>query len=701
MARSRMVPSARLGWALLATTALAGAGAGTAAGQTMEAGGGLVLEPVTVTATTNPMESFEFPGQVSVMPREQIELLNPSTVDDVLRFVPGVESVGGPRRTGEVPSIRGFDGPDVTILFDGVRQNFNSGHDGRLFIDPSLLGAVEVVKGPTSALYGSGGLGGTIEFRTLDAADFLEPGETMGARARTGYASVNGENQYSGTAFGRSQGFDVLGSVSYRDAGDIELGDGSTLRNNERLKSGLVKGSYTGAEGHRFDLSYLGYRGDVTEPANPQGLGSGGLSDKDIDNDTLRAGWRWTSPEHRWLDLGVLGYYVRNSVDETSLTNTAENPAGTKLGREVETVGLRIDNRTPVAITDSISNLVTYGFETFHDDQDGSSTATADGNRLGVPDAEAQTYAGFIQNEITFEGLFGTPGSWLLVPGLRYDHFKNDADSAESTSDGKLSPKVGLSYLPTDWLLLFGNYAHAFRAPTFDELYADGLHFSIPGFGDNFFVSNPDLKPQETVNYEIGSGLRFRDVVEKGDRVSVKGSYFWIDGKDFIDLEVDQPVPPTCFPPFCNGTTRAVNVHDASLNGAEIEASYDGSRLFLALGYSQLDGEDDDTGRPLGVLQPNKLTARVGLKIHEIDSIVGWRGTFANRLDRAEPGEEQDAYQTHDIFASWQPQEGILRGFRLDAGIDNMFDRTYSRVYTDAAEPGRDFKIAVGYGLTW
>ena len=105
--------------------------------------------------------------------------------------------------------------------------------------------------------------------------------------------------------------------------------------------------------------------------------------------------------------------------------------------------------------------------------------------------------------------------------------------------------------------------------------------------------------------------------------------------------------------------------------------------------------------KPLGVLQPNKLTARVGLKIHEIDSIVGWRGTFANRLDRADPGEEQDAYQTHDIFASWQPQEGILRGFRLDAGIDNMFDRTYTRVYTDAPEPGRDFKIAVGYGLTW
>ncbi len=700
MVRGRRLPSARLCWALLATTAIAG-GSSTASAQALQASDALILEPVTVTATTNPMAAFEYPGQVTVMPREQIELLNPSSLDDIYQFIPGVQSVGGPRRTGEVPSIRGFDGPDVNVLFDGVRQNFNSGHDGRLFLDPALLSSVEVVRGPTSALYGSGGLGGTLEFRTLDASDFLAPGETMGARGRVGYASVAGEDQYSGTTYGRSHGFDVLGSFSYRDAGDIELGDGSTLRNNESLKSGLVKGSYTGLPDHRFDLSYLGYRGDVTEPANPQGAGSGGLSDKNINNDTVRGAWRWTSSDHKWLDLGVLTYYVRNSVDETSLADTAENPAGTKLDRQVDTVGIKVDNRTPVALTENIHTLITYGTEAFRDKQDGSSSSSDDGERLGVPDADADTYAGFVQNEITFEQLFGTPGSWLLVPGLRYDHFKNDADGEPSNSDGKLSPKVGLSYLPTDWLMLFGNYAHAFRAPTFDEMYADGLHFAIPGLADNFFIPNPDLKPQETVNYELGAGLRFRDVVQNGDRASLKGSYFWIDGKDFIDLQVDQPFPPACFPPFCNGTTQAVNVHDAELNGTEIEADYDSRRLFLALGYSYLDGEDSDTGRPLGVQQPKTLTARVGLKFPAIDSIIGWRGIFAGRLDKADPGEEQDAYQVHDVFASWQPQAGLLRGLRFDAGVDNIFDKTYTQVYADVVEPGRDYKVALSYTLNW
>ena len=96
---------------------------------------------------------------------------------------------GGPRRTGEVPSIRGFDGPDVVVLFDGARQNFGSAHDGRFFIDPGLVKRVEVLRGSASSLYGSGGTGGVIEFRTVDAADFLAPDESAGATVSGGYAS--------------------------------------------------------------------------------------------------------------------------------------------------------------------------------------------------------------------------------------------------------------------------------------------------------------------------------------------------------------------------------------------------------------------------------------------------------------------------------------------------------------------------------
>ncbi|MEK0084636.1 TonB-dependent hemoglobin/transferrin/lactoferrin family receptor [Benzoatithermus flavus] len=692
---------------LLVAAAAAMAGAGAAAQE--QAGGtgatspdGAVLDPITVTATSNPLESFEYPGQVSVVGRRQIESLNPSKPADVLRYVPGVAFEGGPRRTGEVPSIRGFSGPDVTVLFDGTRQSFHSGHDGRLFIDPDLTKRVEVVRGPTSALYGSGGLGGTIEFRTVDAADFLRAGETAGTRFRTGYATADKERQFQATGFAQAQGTDLVGSLSLRDSASIELGDGSRLHDaGQETFAGLLKGSYTGVRNHRFELSYLGFRGEAEEPNNPQGLGSGGLTDKDIRNDTLRAGWRWSSPDRPWLDLGLTAYYAGTEVEERPLDDTGLSPEGARLTRKVDTVGMRADNRTRLDHGGGTSSLFTYGVEAYRDDQDGRSSVTADNERAGVPDAEATTTALFLQDELVLDRPLGTPGTWLVIPGLRYDHFSNASPFGEDTDDGKLSPKLGVTWLPVEWLSLFGTYAQAFRAPTFDELYANGLHFSIPRFGDNFFVANTDLKPQETTNYEIGAGLKLENVAFEGDKVQVKGSYFWIKGKDFIDLEVVQPTPPSCFPPNCDGTTRAVNVADAELQGAEIEAAYENRRILAALGYAQLDGEDENTGRPLGVLQPNRLTAQLAVKLPEIDVVAGWRGIFAGRLDRADPGEERDAYRVHGLFATWEPAEGPLEGVRLDLGVDNLFDETYAQVFTGAVEEGRDFKAAISYTLRW
>src|SRR3546814_12264672 len=123
---------------------------------------------------------------VPVSGPQERETLPPSSPDDILRVVPNVELLGGPRRTGDVPSIRGFSGPDVIILFDGARQNYNSGHDGQFFIDPSVLKQVEVLRGSASSLYGSGGTGGGIEFRTIDAGHYLAEDETVGAQAGAG-----------------------------------------------------------------------------------------------------------------------------------------------------------------------------------------------------------------------------------------------------------------------------------------------------------------------------------------------------------------------------------------------------------------------------------------------------------------------------------------------------------------------------------
>ncbi|MEO1474777.1 MAG: TonB-dependent receptor plug domain-containing protein, partial [Pseudomonadota bacterium] len=141
-------------------------------------------ETVTVYGTSNPLPVFDYPGQVTVVDRDAIETLAPSTISDALRDVPGLDFAGGPRRTGEAPSLRGLSGQNVLILLDGARQSFTSAHDGRFFVDPELIGTAEVVRGPASALYGSGAVGGVLAFESVDADDLLADDETWGARFR-------------------------------------------------------------------------------------------------------------------------------------------------------------------------------------------------------------------------------------------------------------------------------------------------------------------------------------------------------------------------------------------------------------------------------------------------------------------------------------------------------------------------------------
>jgi len=666
------------------------------------------LDKISVTATRNPIRAFEYPGMVSVTGREEIQTLQPSSSDDILRFVPGVSFDGGPRRTGEVPSIRGFTGPDVIILFDGARQNYDSGHTGRFFIDPSVLKEVEVLRGPASSLYGSGGMGGLIEFRTIDAADMLAEDEVAGATVSAGYQTVNRETVGTFTGYTLPvEGLDMVGSLTKRDSGSIELGNGDELDNSDDdIVSGLAKVSYEFADHHRIEGSFLTFRNKAEEPSNPQGLGSSDQVERDIVSDTWRVGYGFHDPSNNLVDLDVLAYYTDFQTDQTRLDDLGAGPLGEKLKRDVNTIGFRVDNRSRAMLSEDIGTTFTYGGEFYRDVQDG---ASASGDREGVPDADSAFYGIFAQAEIAIAEPFGVlPGDVLIIPGLRFDSYESSSDLADDNSEQAISPRIGLSYLPEDWIMLFASYSHAFRAPHMNEIYQSGVHFEIPvGAGvTNRFVANPDLDPQRTQTFEFGGGLSFEELFQDNDKLEIKASHFRTWGKDFIDLSVNQPELFIECNPFipgdCDGTTTADNVPRAKLWGSEIEVAYDGPRALAKLGYASIDGENRDTGEKLGSLTPDLFTAIVGVKVPEIDSLAGWRGQFAAKFDKVDdPAEERDAYQVHDLFFAWQPTEGPLEGLRVDLGVDNIFDANYERVFAGVPEPGRNFKALVSYSLKW
>ncbi len=660
------------------------------------------VEEITVLATRTPRDNFRVPQMVSVIDSEQIEDRLASTVSEIFEGMPGVQFSGGPRRTGQQPSIRGLSGPGVQILIDGARQSFLSGHDGRFFIDPDLLSRAEVVKGPGSALYGSGALGGVMALETLSAEDLLEPGRDNGLRVKSAYQGVNNESLLGATAFGRTERFDVLANITRRSGGDIELGSGEQLRADDNITSRFLKGSVQVTPSLEWTTSLVDFTNEAVEP-NSGDDGSpvseqNPLVDKEASNDTLQSAIDY-NPDNPWIDLSLVGYRSDNEVIEAELDTPRV------AGRRVETRGLRLDNQSRFQLGESRSLTLSYGGEYYEDEQDGFDSTTPDNERGGVPDASTEFVGGYAQGELDLDT---AAGRLLLVPGVRYDRYDNSASAAPGNDDSELSPRFSLSYEPLDWAMLFASYAEAFRAPTFNEVFADGVHFRIPlGPGTeapNFFVPNQDLESVRSETVEFGGGLEFSDLLSSGDRLSAKASYYHSDVDNMIGLEVNTELSPGCFAPGAgpctSGTSRNVNTEEAEIDGIELQANYSARRFFARASFSAIEGVNKRTGEFVGIMGPDTFYLDAGVRVPELDLHFGSRTEIAGTRDQVnDPALVLEPFEKVDIYAVWKPASGPFSGLRLDVGVDNVGDEEFARIAPGALSPGRNLKVSLHYDL--
>ena len=129
-------------------------------------------EPVVVTATRTAQTVDASLAAVSVIDREEIEALQPQTVTDILRTVPGltVSNTGGLGQPSSV-FLRGSESDHVLVLIDGVKVGSTTlGTTSFQYLDPDQIERIEVVRGPRSSLYGPDAIGGVIQIFTRDPA---------------------------------------------------------------------------------------------------------------------------------------------------------------------------------------------------------------------------------------------------------------------------------------------------------------------------------------------------------------------------------------------------------------------------------------------------------------------------------------------------------------------------------------------------
>lgn len=178
---------------------------------------------MTVYATGTERDSFDAPMMVTVIKNNSPETKTASTANDILRKIPGIGVSGTSRVNGQEIYMRGFDRKGILTLVDNVRQGTDTGHVNGTFLDPALIKQVEIIRGPSALLYGSGAMGGVIAWETVDAKDLLEDGQNSGFRVFSQAATGDHSFGFGGTSFGRTEQLDGLFSFVTKQSGDVRL----------------------------------------------------------------------------------------------------------------------------------------------------------------------------------------------------------------------------------------------------------------------------------------------------------------------------------------------------------------------------------------------------------------------------------------------------------------------------------------------
>ncbi len=646
-----------------------------------------VLKKITVTdtATKTARDPFDIPDAVSIVDFTEMENRQVRTLGDALRDLPGVSIGGGPRALAQQPEIRGLSGSRVLITVDGARQNFTSGHKGRVFVDPELLKQIDVLRGPGSAVWGSGALGGVIAMTTKEAGDFLLPDESWGARLRASSQSGDDELLGTGTLFGQLDDghLDLLLSGTRANSSDIRLGGGDTLDNSgSDLFSHLVKIGWNPSAAQRLKISrqYQFVAGEIPAQADAQTSVTAVLTDRETEVDNKVLNYTYAPPTQRWLNLYVNAYRNDQSIREKRI--------GTN-GR-LDTINFVTDGfevRNTSSFGDAAqgeadhAHQLTYGIEYFRDRENSQQSGAA--NSL-FPDATANFFGAFVQDEIEFND--AVLGDWLLVPGVRFDDYRSESDDANTsgvasaTRESQWSPRLGAVYALNRQTNLTANYSRAFRAPNFQDLYISGAHF-----GSNDFIPNPDLKPERGESIELGARHRRPSLWYDDDRFTLAASIYFNRYRDFIETIVT----PTA--------TTNVNTTRARIVGAEAEMTYRVSPLLLDLGlsFTTARGDDETGGDPLTTIPGDKFVIDASRCFDRCIFSLNWRSSVHRRQTRVADGQPETAgYSVHDLNLVWRPLLSHVDDVQINVGVSNLTDHAYREHLATLPAAGRSVNVS-------
>jgi outer membrane receptor for ferrienterochelin and colicins len=585
---------------------------------------------VVVTASRGPEDARSAVVATEVIDRAEIEASGARDAAELLEERSGLQLQRSFR--GTELWLRGLDASYVLFLLDGERIPGRTG--GAL--DLSRFGVegierIEIVRGPSSALYGSEAIGGVVNILPRESDRDFEA-DVLASYGLGNLVDVTG--RVAARPDPRLR-FDLYAGLHYADAFRRDEGESTT-------GSSRLQGSAGGSLDYRPDRTHrLRARVDYTQ-LTLQGVDTGAgraLFDRTQVQEQL-----FTSLEHRLEGQGGLALRTRLTYSQFREQMLLDQRGGAQLDRYE-------DHREHLGQLSSIlrvrphdAHVVTVGFEQIFQ--------LLESERL-VSSGQRGRLALFAQDEwiVLDEGAT----SLTVVPGLRLD--------LDSQFGDQLSPKLAVRFDPTRELVLRASYGRGFRAPSFQQLL---LRFENPSAG--YLVrGNPSLGAESSHGVDVG-------VEWEPDRaLALSASFFRNDLEDMIAIvTIDDPAfPGTLF--------SYANIASAWTMGLESSARLRVDELLtVSAGYTLTETWDGEQARQLEGRARHRLTlsARFAYEPWELE-LVARAAVLLDRVFYVDPdGDGIDEAVAGDPLAQvdLRVAKRFTRHLELFVGIDNLLD---------------------------
>lgn len=701
------------------TSAVAQAPSGMATGSTIE------LPTVVVTGSRSERTLREVPASAQVIDAATMEARQ---LDDIRELADTVPNVTVERRSNRMTinsadgrggntgfNIRGLDGNRVLMLVDGVRmpRSYGFGASSRDNVDFGLIERVEIIKGPSSALYGSDGIGGVVQFFTRTPASYLRDGRSFGGQAGIGWDGDNRSLRAGATLAGQAgpsvqwllSGSALKGHELDNRGSQDGLGPSRTRPNPEDTRDTALLGKLvwqpSAAQTHTFSLEHVDKRDDLrllsqygAASARVTLLEAAGRTDNQRNRLSWQARYQLDAP---WVDTlrTTLAHQRLRSLEHYENTRQGA-PGQVRDALDHETLwqaGVQVEK---LLRSGPLAHKLAYGIDWSRTAADNLQTGVTPpaGERFPLkrfPDTRETALGVFVQNEIIGDG-------WSITPGLRWDRYRIAADAAgfsgtaTSKSGSALSPRLGATLdLARDWTL-YGQWATGFRTPGADQL---NRFFENPT-SHYMTVPNPGLKPEKAQHLEFG-------IKGEGEHWRLESAVFHGRYRDFIvDSEhvggTGRPGDPLVF--------QSINVGRASISGFEIAGEYRlrnvaGGTLAFPAAFGMARGRDRQTRTPIDTIQPARLNLGVRYArpdwMLRLDMTHRWAKKASDVAAASDPRASRTPFlpgtsTTFDLSGQWHLARHAHGEVRLNAAVRNLTNRKYWR-WSDVQGLASDLSI--------